>query len=103
MGEILDKILQIEKDAQNILKETNEECLKIKESINIEKENIIKQIEIDHNNKLKTINEAEKTKFTQKIAEIEEEQDKKIKALQKVYDENRSKWVEEIVFNVIKQ
>lgn len=103
MDKLLNEILKIEKEAQQILIDGEKKCDEIKKQTKFEENKIRQHYEKNTSEKLIEIEEKEANKCKAKIKEIEEEKESEKERLKNIFLKNNKIWVEEIVFNVIKQ
>lgn len=103
MSKLLDEILKTEKQAQQILVNAEKKCDEITKQIKIEEDEIERKHKKNTSEKLIEIEEQKAKNCREKLEEIEEKKETEIKRLKDVFLNNNKIWVEEIVFNVIKQ
>lgn len=103
VSKLLNRILEIENNAEDILNKAKENVLEIQKNAEIEEKELIRKIKEQVNEKLKYFKEIEEKELLKTIQKLEIEKKEKLEKLEKVFNENKDIWVEEIVFNVIKQ
>lgn len=101
MDELLNEILKIEKAAEQKLESVTQDCMKIRENVEKEKERIKSNIRTKAEEKLKKVETVEEEKFLKEVASLEQEKELAIKRLNEIYGKNRDLWVENIVFSVV--
>ncbi len=101
MDELLSEILKIDEDAEQKLKFATQECIKIKENVEKEKEKIKSNIKAKAEEKLKKVEAVEEEEFLKEVANLEQKKELAIKSLNEIYSKNQNAWVDGIVFNVL--
>lgn len=101
MDKIINQIIAIEDMAQEVIRNAKEEQEKlddlIKQDIAERKDEIEKKVK----EKSETIAEFEKRSADEKIAGLEKKLEVEKKQLEKIYAENKNKWVENIFNNIV--
>ncbi len=103
VSSLLGEIMKIEKQAEEILENAKENSKRIKSNVEIEKENLKLKIKTKTEEKLKNFIIEEEKNFSEKVNELEKEKLFKLNSLNQMFNDNRSEWIEKIVFDVIKQ
>lgn len=103
MSKLLDEILRTEEEAKQILKNAEKKCDEITKQTKIEEDEIKQKHKKNTSEKLIEIEEQKAKNCREKLKEIEEKKEAEIERLKDVFSKNNKIWVEEIVFNVIKQ
>ena len=99
--ELLKEIFDIETLAQDRLKSMEDECNKIKEKIKSQKQSIIDSINSKAVEKLNNAKKFQNELYLKNIEELEKKKNTQIDTLKKIYKENKEKWIEEILCNII--
>lgn len=100
MENIIASILEIEQDAKVRLEEAERKKNQLITDAKEEQENLIRSRIREVEEKLGRMDLEEKKKADAKLAEIEENMKKELLRLDKVYDEFREKW-EDDIFNAV--
>ena len=101
MEDVIERILKIEEMAQEIVRDAEKARAGFEEEITAECERIGRDIKARANSKNDMLREYEDGEADKKIAAINEQTERTMKALDAKLDQNREKWVSEIVAGVI--
>ena len=101
MDNIITNILEIEQNAKNRLAEAEQKRNQIIADAKAEEENIINAKIKEANDKIEKINFEEKQKADKKLTEIEQSRISEINRLDTIYNEQHSKWEDEIFNSII--
>ena len=101
MDNIITNILEIEQNAKNLLAEAEQKRNQIIADAKAEEENIINAKIKEANDKIEKINFEEKQKADKKLTEIEQSRISEISRLDTIYNEQHSKWEDEIFNSII--
>lgn len=101
MDNIITNILEIEQNAKNRLAEAEQKRNQIIADAKAEEENIINAKIKEANDKIEKINFEEKQKADKKLTEIEQSRISEISRLDTIYNEQHSKWEDEIFNSII--
>ena len=101
MDNIITNILEIEQNAKNRLAEAEQKRNQIIADAKAEEENIINAKIKEANDKIEKINFEEKQKADKKLTEIEQSRISEISRLDTIYNEQHSKWADEIFNSII--
>ena len=101
MDELFKRIIQIETNAQDLVNESKIKHEKIDEDI----EQAVEKIKIELNEKceqrVKKIEDTEKELERVSVEKILKENEQKLESINKIYSENKDKWVNDIFERVI--
>lgn len=101
MEDLIMKIIDIEDRAQELIKDAKEADRELEERLENETKKLEKDIVRKAEVKRETLKQIENEDADRKIEEINCEVEKQIESLNAKYIENKDKWVDEIVGNII--
>ncbi len=101
MDELLNKILEIDKIAQEKIKTAEEENDKFLKQVNDHKQEIINNMQKKADKRLCDLEENEIKNSEEEILKLEKQQKEYIKKLQNIYDEHCEKRVNDIVNRIL--
>lgn len=101
MEDLIMKIIDIEDRAQELIKDAKKADRELEERLENETKKLEKDIVRKAEVKRETLKQIENEDADRKIEEINSEVEKQIQSLNAKYIENKDKWVNEIVENII--
>lgn len=101
MDDLIMKIIDIEEQAQEIIKDAKEADKNLEKNVQIETEKLHADIEKRAQIKSETVRNIENDDAEERIEQIRRETEKSIACLQKGYNEKKPEWVKQIVGNII--
>ncbi|MCX7658790.1 MAG: hypothetical protein N2Z57_08950 [Oscillospiraceae bacterium] len=101
MDNIINKIIEIDDEACRRVEDAEEKKKQIISQAKIEAAGIKEEHKKRADEKLIKVEECEKSVADEKIAKIENEKQEKIKALQKIFDDNHLAWEQEIFKRIV--
>lgn len=101
MEDLIMKIIDIEDRAQELIKDAKEADRELEERLENETKKLEKDIVRKAEVKRETLKQIENEDADRKIAEINSDAERQIESLNAKYIENKDKWVDEIVGNII--
>lgn len=102
MSELIKTIIEIEDRAQNIVRDSRERQAHFDQEIEIEAKKIKDKIDSDVNRKILQIREQEAEFKDNKLAMAKKDSDDKLDAMNELYAESKTAWVESIVQKVMR-
>ncbi len=102
MEEIIERILKIEEEAKDIVKDSDEKMEHLEETLNAEISKLQKSLDSRARKKAESIKELEDKEAESKIAEIGQRKKEGIARLNKIYAEKKDEWVGEIVDSIVR-
>lgn len=101
MEDLIMKIIDIEDRAQELIKDAKEADRELEERLENETKKLEKDIVRKAEVKRETLKQIENEDADRKIEEINSDAERQIESLNAKYIENKDKWVDEIVGNII--
>lgn len=102
MDEIIERIINIENDARELLKEAKEEKENLSKTIDLEIERLEKETNERATKKQKELKSFEDGKAEEKIAEINKMLKERLEKLSKIALLKKEEWIEDVVNSIIK-
>ena len=103
MENLVDKIIEIDKIAEEKMKVAEKENAAFMRQIDQRKQEIINEIDKSAEAKLKSFEKAEKSSADEEIAKLEQEKQQAIQKLQAIYQDHHEQWTDELVNRILKQ
>lgn len=101
MEEIIERILKIEEEAKEIVKDTDEKMEHLDETIRAEVSKLQTSLDSRARKKAESIKALEHEAAEEKIAEIAKKKEESIARLNNIYAEKKDEWVGSIVDSII--
>ncbi len=101
MQKVLDNIFFVEKKAQEMVKDAQDECKSVFENAQKEREAMKQDIQNRQNARLEKIKQYEEDRADAKRNKITEQNRRELEKINSVYEKNKDFWIESIFENVI--
>lgn len=101
MEELIGEILNIENRAQEVIRDAREAKKELDERVALDSIKIQNDIEKQAREKNEAIRDMENSETEKRLAQINEQTDKAMSALEEKYSQNKEQWVNKIVSGVI--
>lgn len=101
MENLVDKIIEIDKDAENRIKKAEAAKAAVVKEIEVKKQKLIKEIEDKSETKLLDFEKSQKEEINSQIEQITKSSKEVEANIQKFYDLHHDKWLNDIVKNTI--
>jgi len=103
MKDIIKELFRIESEANELIMEANKEMAALDEQMRYKEAEIRGNIDKQTDEKINRLSVCAHQESAQRISQIKQKSDCTITAMEKMYEQNRSRWAADIVNQVIEQ